>query len=176
MVSSLRALDGRGVSELLHKHHAGFVGLSVKLGFGVLVSYKQLISVNAAGRCTSPLSSCSFHSTVEYLFINIYVLHICVEVFCSLQPCQRAEGRCRRQPADFAPLAAAVPAGCCGWNTFPKCAQSTPVCLQGQGLGCDCWGWRQEQKFLSRLSCVERPQTPAVGSARARLCRWSRKG
>lgn len=162
------------MGEFLHKHHVGFVELSVKPGFGVLVSYKQLISGDAAGKCTSPIFSCSFHSTVEYLFINIYVLHICVEVFPQSPAMPKGRRALQRQPADFAPLAASIPVGSCGWNTFPKCAQSTSMCLQGQGLGCDCW--RQEQKFPSTLSCVERLQTPLVGSAMARLCRCPGRG
>lgn len=99
---------------------------------------------------------------------------MCVEVFSAVSSRAKgpkgAAGGSLQTLHPACPPGAPVPARSCGWNAFPKRAQSTSACLQGQGSGCDCWSWRQEQKFPSTLSRVERLQTLPVGSAGARLC------
>lgn len=103
---------------------------------------------------------------MEYLFINISVLCICVEVF--LQSPAMPKGRRALQDA-----------ACrlCTPGTHHPCRllwlQHLPkMCSeQGQGLGWDCWSWSGR-----RLSCVERLQTLPVCCARAGLCHCSGKG
>lgn len=123
MLSSLGALDGGGVDEFLLKPHVGFLELLVNLwraGLIPAINKWECSWQNAPARYFDAVSTAlwSIYSLIFLCSASVW------KFFCSLQPCQRAEGRCRMQPADFAPLAPTIPAGSCGCNTFPKCAQS----------------------------------------------------